>query len=567
MWFGWMILSVIFYGPRSEPKWDAWPKEEKKEEAYKDFKADRDKWNLLYEAAGRKAVLADANDLAETPEQWDKINKAIAENPKSTTVVVDGKVLQRPTKPYGRLCLWPGSEDRGPNPYRLVTGQVDRVSAAGTTTSAPFDRGYFWHWLLTDEGPVVLEPLVKFLRPLVYLVHPKAGFWNHLYFLLVLVWTAFVWAVFGGAITRMAAVQIARRDKISPLEALRFTWERIISYFTAPLLPVVCTAVIVVFLIIFGLVHFIPWLGDIWSGLLWPVVILAGLAMAAVLIGLIGWPLMVATISTEGSDNFDALSRSYSYIYQYPWHYAWYCLVATVYGAALIFFVGFMGSWLVYLGKWGVEQTPALESSPRDPSYLFAYAPTSFGWRALLMDGAEVKSPTGPTKVVENGLIVEPAYQEYLGTYTILNKFGAFLVSAWVHVVFLLVLGFGYSYFWTASTIIYLLMRRKVDDTDFDEVYLEEEEPEETYSMTTPSSPAVGPTPTGGTGPIQMVDAPSLRTTAPPPSPTSPAPAAPEHEGAGTVVAHQPAATDSSPPEGSSGPGGDGSPPAQGGPS
>ena len=36
-------------------------------------------------------------------------------------------------------------------------------------------------------------------------------------------------------------------------------------------------------------------------------------------------------------------------------------------------------------------------------------------------------------------------------------------------------IGFGYSYFWTAATIIYFLMRQKVDDTDLDEVYLEED--------------------------------------------------------------------------------------------
>ena len=43
---------------------------------------------------------------------------------------------------------------------------------------------------------------------------------------------------------------------------------------------------------------------------------------------------------------------------------------------------------------------------------------------------------------------------------------------------FLLVVGFGYSYFWSASTIVYILMRRYVDDTEMDEVYLEDDEPD-----------------------------------------------------------------------------------------
>jgi hypothetical protein len=533
MWLGWVILSLIFYGLRSEPRWS----DTNDPTAWKDFKEDREKWNILYQAAGPSPVQTDANDLAETPEQWKQIDAQLKQEPTRQAVVVDGKVIPRRVKPYGGLRLWPGSEDRGPNPYHLVTGQAP----------VPWEAGHFWTWFWTRQVPVVIEPLVKFLRPLVYLLHHKAGFWNHVYFLLALVHTAFVWAIFGGALTRMASVQIARRDKISVLEALRFTWARIVSYFTAPLLPLVGVAVIVVFLIVFGLIHWIPILGDVWSGLLWPVVIVAGLAMAVVLIGLIGWPLMVSTISTEGSDNFDALSRSYSYIYQYPWHYAWYCLVGIVYGAALVFFVGFMGSFLVYLGKWGVEQTPGLEGASRDPSYLFALAPRSFGWRALLMDGAEIDG----RPVVADGAIVEDAYHKYLDSYRWYNWVGAFLVGAWTQLVFLLVLGFGYSYFWTASTIIYLLMRRKVDDTEFDEVYLEEEEPEETYSMTTPAPGP--PTPSGGGAPgMQMVEAPSLRTSPPPPAPP------PEPAGA-TATPPAPAPSESVPPGG-----GDGNPPPEG---
>ena len=52
------------------------------------------------------------------------------------------------------------------------------------------------------------------------------------------------------------------------------------------------------------------------------------------------------------------------------------------------------------------------------------------------------------------------------------------MTSFWVHLVFLMVIGFGYSYFWTASTQIYLLMRKRVDETEMDEVYLEEEAPD-----------------------------------------------------------------------------------------
>src|SRR5262249_34249807 len=89
---------------------------------------------------------------------------------------------------------------------------------------------------------------------------------------------------------------------------------------------------------------------------------------------------------------------------------------------------------------------------------------------------------------------------------------GAFLVAVWLYVIFLMIVGFGYSFFWSASTIIYLLMRRKVDDTDLDEVYLEEEDSEEPYSAPVPHSGGPTSAAPGGMPPVQMVEPPALRT-------------------------------------------------------
>src|SRR5262249_32373096 len=154
-------------------------------------------------------------------------------------------------------------------------------------------------------------------------------------------------------------------------------------------------------------------------------VLLAGLIMAVVLVGLVGWPLMYTTISAEGSDSFDAISRSYSYVYQAPWHYLGYTLVALVYGAVLIFFVGLIGSLMVYMGKWAVGMAPTTES--REPSYLFMWAPTSYGWRDLLLH----KSPNAELEevVTSRGVVVtetvfrvpkdkdlEPNWHNYVGT-------------------------------------------------------------------------------------------------------------------------------------------------------
>src|SRR5439155_9891649 len=104
--------------------------------------------------------------------------------------------------------------------------------------------------------------------------------------------------------------------------------------------------------------------------------------------------------------SFDAASRSSTYVHQWPGPCPWHRLAAIAYGAILVFFVGFMGSLTVYLGKWAVGQTPGVVKADREPSYLFVYAPTSYEWRRLLLQG----SPA----VDANGNIDQARYDEFL---------------------------------------------------------------------------------------------------------------------------------------------------------
>jgi hypothetical protein len=391
----------------------------------------------------------------------------------------------------------------------LVTGQVEQPK-------------------LTTEVPVLIEPLVKFLYPIIQLLNPQNGTYTRIYLLIVLFWTLATWALFGGMITRMASVELAGKDPISVPEAFRFTLSRYWSYLCAPLVPIGLIALIVVFSIVFGAFHLIPGFGDFWSGILWPIMILFGLGMALLLVGFTGYPLMYPTISVEGSDTLDALSRSYNYVYQSPWSYLWYCLVAILYGAVVVFFVGLMGSLTVYLGKWAISNTPGIESVDRKPEFLFIYTPKSFGWRTLLLKDSkgealatlEEEEADLRRRGIDNAEIdrimalrgrdrATTEYKDWLETFYLTNKIGAALVGFWVTLLFMCVLGFGYSFFWTASTMIYLLMRRKVDDTDLDEVYTEETTAFEPYAPPTTPLPV---TPPPSTGSPVMVEAPSLRT-------------------------------------------------------
>ena len=75
--------------------------------------------------------------------------------------VVNGKKITLVLKPAGMLRTWPFFEDRGPNPYLLLTHQAEIP-----------DRKPLAEWLIQDEANVLLEPLVKFLYPVIKLLGP-----------------------------------------------------------------------------------------------------------------------------------------------------------------------------------------------------------------------------------------------------------------------------------------------------------------------------------------------------------------------------------------------------------
>jgi hypothetical protein len=458
MWFGWWLLSVIFANARSEPR-------------------QSDYTGTYYQNKNPALSPADADVVAA-----DAFARDHAEYVHFYRLA--GYVDEKPDAPEwkkhpGTLRVAPWNADRGPNPFLLVTGQLGE----GNT----WRGGQPWlNWVITEQMPVLVEPLAKFLYPIGLLLNPHVGGVTRFYLLLLTLWTLATWAFFGGAITRLAVVQMAGKDRPGLMETLRFVAARYLSYLAAPLVPLIFVGLIVVLFVIYGLVlHIWPLVGDVIDSVAYPILVLLGFGQAILLVGLVGYPLMYATVSAEGSDTFDALSRSYNYVFQSPWHYIWYSLVAVFYGAILVFFVVFMGSLIVYLTKWSLDQTPLTGTTfpSRGVDNLFVHAPESFHWRELL-----VTHPVDPTWY---------------------NAVSTFFVTIWVTIIFLLMIGFAYSYYFSAFSMVYLLMRRKVDDTEIDEVYLEEDEPEE---------PLLPPTPPAGTSqPLQMVDAPTLRT---PPTPT-----------------------------------------------
>ena len=166
---------------------------------------------------------------------------------------------------------------------------------------------------------------------------------HFVYFLLFAVLFLLVWAIFGGAIARIAAVHIARDEKISVRQALTFSTNKLLSFVFAPLIPLLIVLAIGAVMAAGGLLFYLPWgIGPILAGAIYFLALIAGVIITLVLLGTAGgFNLMYPTIAVEGSDSFDAISRSFSYVFARPWRMLWYTAVAVAYGALTYLFVRF----------------------------------------------------------------------------------------------------------------------------------------------------------------------------------------------------------------------------------
>ncbi|UCD49071.1 MAG: hypothetical protein JSW27_16240 [Phycisphaerales bacterium] len=253
--------------------------------------------------------------------------------------------------------------------------------------------------------------------------------------------TLAVMSLAGGAICRIAALQFAQGEKPGLTEALQFGLRKFYSFLSAPITPVAIIAVIGIFVVLLGLGGNIPVAGELSVGLFLPLALLAAALTAVIAIGaLAGFNLMFPAIAYEDSDCFDAISRSFSYVYAMPWRMGFYTAIAAVYGAICYAFVRFFAYLLLWITRQFLE----------------------FGF----VNHNEKLANLWP----------RPDFTDFLGSHAATptnwsTSAGAFLIHVWVLVVVALMVAFVISFYFCANTIIYALMRNRVDKTALDEIY------------------------------------------------------------------------------------------------
>ncbi len=316
--------------------------------------------------------------------------------------------------------------------YSYEVGQVNQIAAAV--------RDGRW---LGSGG--VFNSVLNF-----FVVGPSWALRFHpIYFTLFGLFFLIVWAIFGGAVTRIAAVHVARDEKISIRQALSFSTSKFLSFLSAPIIPLLIIFVVGLIVSVGGFVGNIPVFGPIVVGALFFLALAAGFVMTLVLLGLAGgFNLMYPTIAVEGSDSFDAISRSFSYLYARPWRLAFYTAVAIIYGALTYLFVRFFIYLMLYL------------------THVFA--------GMFFFKEADSTAPLWNTmwpNPFQNGRLV---YDVDFLTLGPAQDVGASLLSFWIYLTIGMLGAFAISFYFSANTIIYYLMRHEVDATELDDVYLEQ---------------------------------------------------------------------------------------------
>jgi len=270
--------------------------------------------------------------------------------------------------------------------------------------------------------------------------------WRHgLALLCSATWSIAIWALFGGAISRIAALHLTRGETLGMGGALRASATAMSGTVGAPLIALAATAGLCVPLALAGALIRLDSMALI-VGLAWGLILIFGLMLAVVLIGLfLGWPLMWATLAVERSDAFDAVSRCYAYVYQRPLHLAFYLLVGAFLGVLGELVVDCFVTTSVHLAEWAVS------------------------WGAGAPRTAELATRT-PAEIVssEGGAAV---------SLTGIALTGAKAIHCWKWAWMAVAASYPVAYLWSAAVGIYLLLRRQVDSTEMTEVKLTQGEP------------------------------------------------------------------------------------------
>jgi hypothetical protein len=240
--------------------------------------------------------------------------------------------------------------------------------------------------------------------------------------------------VLGGPLSRMATVHAATGIPPGLRAELSWTWKRAGWFILAPLIPLLVIAVAALLLAVLGWALFsAAWLNLI-GGLLYGVLLLIGLLIALVSIGLwLGGGMLWPAVSAEGTDAFDAVSRVYHYLLSRFGRFLGYTAVLLLVAAvAYVVLAGVLGLTMstthALVGAWVGE------------------------WDELM--------PVATPQALS--VLADPQQSD--------DRVAATLSRWWLWLFSTLLPAYLISYYFCAQASIYLLLRESSDGTPCEEI-------------------------------------------------------------------------------------------------
>jgi hypothetical protein len=333
--------------------------------------------------------------------------------------------------------------------HEFIKVNQDRCPGQGVFST----MWHFWTDRITHSTVIFYKALFKFDAPkpaigeqaveggVVYLIWLDAVLcfrsllwalqYHTLYSVIFLVYGFVIACAVGGAICRCAALEFANNEKPGLFESLEFVREKLWSLISAPLIPAMLMGAFTAFLVLCGLaVNFIPWVGELSLALLLPA-------------SLSGTGLMFPAIAYEGTTGLDAIGRSISYVLNKPVWMLFYLTVETFLGTFFYLIMrGFLFSvlWVTYhsvrLGIYQPQSGPSkLERIWAEPSMFYL-----------------LSAPADPITWSE--------------------RVASVLIGALMLGITSLIAAMVISYTFSSLTIIYALMRKKVDKTPIRKIWI-----------------------------------------------------------------------------------------------
>jgi hypothetical protein len=284
----------------------------------------------------------------------------------------------------------------------------------------------FFYFVETD--PVVVFPVdsifSQLAQPLTRLTLIEWSLKNIALLAVLYVWLVLIWALFGGVICRRSIVELGAKTTLGWTSTFRLVIKRWQAIFEATGLPALAAFAFCLIPMLLGMIARLGWFGEVIASIGVVITFILSLLIAwALFVAVIGFPLMTATIVAEkDSDAFDGLSRANAYLFQRP--------------VTLLICLAVGGS-ITYFTAWVVQTTYSVGLSMYAGGYLIGSGQSDL---------------------------------DQIAAGTFASGVWSFARTA----LDLLVMGLIASMFWAATAATYLLVRREVDRTDFDDLDLQE---------------------------------------------------------------------------------------------